>query len=165
MRVKQLAAAIIITAITFTACEKRNVAEGTETATITMSGTQEVPPNNSTATGTINAVYDRATKTLTYSASWSGLTDTLTGMHIHGPADPGSNAGILQNIIASGSVSGGVTLFNPGPSFIRQGSISGRVLMDNVKLFENDLLAGKYYINVHSKAYPGGEIRGNLIFQ
>lgn len=164
MRFKQLTAALLITAFTFSACEKRNEVEGTESLNITMSGAQEAPPVTTTATGSIVGTYDKAARVFTYTVQWSGLSGPVAGMHVHGPADPGFNAGILQNIIASGSVSGGVTIANPGAAYGTSGSISGRLNVDNVKIKEAELLAGKYYINIHTAANPGGEIRGNLVF-
>src|SRR4026208_2300736 len=65
-------------------------------ANITMSGTQEVPTNTSTATGNVEANYNRLTKTLTYKITFSGLSGNATASHIHGLAEPGINASVLQ---------------------------------------------------------------------
>jgi hypothetical protein len=70
-------------------------------------------------------------------------------MHIHGSADPGFNAGIIQTF--------------SGYPLKAKGSYSGNALMDGVVLKEVELLANKYYINIHTKLYPGGEIRGQLL--
>ncbi len=147
----------------FSACEKEKKDARVYTATLTLNAQQEVPTNPSTATGTISVNYDQKTSYLNYSAEWSGLTDTLRGMHIHGFADPGTNAPIIQNIIATGSIPSGVTIANPGPAFIKSGKISGRLLIDGSVVKEGDLLAGKLYFNIHSKTYPGGEIRAQII--
>lgn len=151
--------------ITFSSCDKEKKDARVYTATLTINAQQEVPTNPSTATGTIAVDYDQKTSYLNFSAEWSGLTDTLRQMHIHGFADPGVNAGVIQNIITAGSISTGVTLANPGPAFIKSGKISGRLLIDGSVVKESDLLAGKLYFNIHSKTYPGGEIRAQIILK
>ncbi len=149
----------------FSSCDKENKDARVYTATLTLNAQQEVPTNPSTATGTALVDYDQKTSYLNYSVEWSGLTDTLRLMHIHGFADPGVNAGVIQNIITAGSVSAGVTLANPGPAFIKSGKISGRLLIDGTVVKEGDLLAGKLYFNIHSKTYPGGEIRAQIVLK
>ncbi|MBD0279433.1 MAG: CHRD domain-containing protein [Flavisolibacter sp.] len=165
MKMMKLAAFLLIAGVFIAGCKHDPYGLGTATANnITMSGAQEVPEVPTTATGTIQASYNRDTRTLEYTVTWTGLTGPAAAMHIHGPADPGTNAGILQNIIATGSISGGATIANPGTAYGTSGNISARAFVDNVVIKESDLLAGKYYINIHTAKYPGGEIRGNLIF-
>ncbi|MFN2438759.1 MAG: CHRD domain-containing protein [Chitinophagaceae bacterium] len=157
---------LILSAIfTFSACDKENDDARVYKATLTLNAQQEVPTNPSTATGTAIVEYDQKTSYLNYNVEWSGLTDTLRLMHIHGFADPGVNAGVIQNIITPGSISTGVTIANPGPAFIKSGKISGRLLIDGSVVKESDLLAGKLYFNIHSKTYPGGEIRAQIVLQ
>ena len=125
--------------------ERENIYYGT----ITMTGAQETPPVTTTATGTIEANYNRLTKTLSYSLAFSGLTDSATAAHIHGLGETGVMAGVVQT-------------FSSFPRR-KQGSYSGSLLIDGTKITEADLLANRYYINIHSKTYGGGEIRGQLI--
>ena len=121
-------------------------------ANLTMSGSQEVPASGSSATGTVDANYNRLTRTLTYKVTYSGISGTgATAAHIHGLAEPGINAGVLQ------------TFTQPGPTPTTSGTYSGTLLIDGVKFTEENLLAGRYYINIHSVAKPGGEIRAQLI--
>ncbi len=156
----------ILTALfIFSSCDKENKDARVYTATLTINAQQEVPTNPSTATGTIIVDYDQKTSYLNYSAEWSGLTDSLRAMHIHGFADPGVNAPIIQNIIATGSTSTGVTIANPGPAFIKSGKISGRLLIDGTVVKEGDLLAGKLYFNIHTKTYRDGEIRAQIVLK
>lgn len=120
-------------------------------ANLTMSGSQEVPPSGSSATGTVEANYNRLTKTLTYKVTYSGISGTgATAAHIHGLGEPGINAPVLQ----------GFALPTPPAT---SGTYSGTLLIDGVKFTEENLLAGRYYVNIHSAAKPGGEIRGQLI--
>src|SRR5688572_8385388 len=59
------------------------------------SGSQEVPANASTATGTITGVYNDFTNTIFYSITFSGLSSNTTAAHFHGPAAVGVGAGVM----------------------------------------------------------------------
>ena len=125
--------------------EKENIYYGT----ITMTGAQETPPITTAATGTINANYNRLTKTLSYTVNFSGLVDSAVAAHIHGLGEVGIIAPVLQT-------------FSPFPRR-KEGSYSGSLFIDGVKFTEEYLLGGRYYINIHSKTFGNGEIRGQLI--
>src|ERR1700732_3556595 len=67
--------------------------------TAELSGRDEVPPTNSRAArGTARLEYDKATHLVIWTVSFSNPTSTATGAHIHGPADLGSNAGIVLDL-------------------------------------------------------------------
>src|ERR1700689_4148069 len=68
-----------------------------------LKGSTEVPPNQTTGTGTITATYDSTSKELTWSGSFSGLTGDATAAHIHGPAEAGKNAGVAIWISTKGA--------------------------------------------------------------
>ena len=109
-----------------------------------LSGAREVPKNDSKGTGKLDATYDTATKVLNYTLTFEGLTGPATAAHFHGPAPRGQNAGVLAPIgdkNPSSPVTGTVTLSE-----------------DQAK----ELHAGKVYVNVHTAANPGGEIRGQV---
>lgn len=116
------------------------------TLTASLSGAQEVPPNTRPGTGMADIRFDKDTRVLTYRVTHSGLSGPLTGAHIHGPAAPGANAGV-------------VVPFSPAAD----GSISGTATLNPTQA--GDLLAGLYYVNLHTAAHPGGEIRGQLRLQ
>ena len=101
-----------------------------------------MPPNTSAATGTADIDYDPASKKLSWKLTYSGLSGPATAAHFHGPAAAGANAGVAVPIpnTASGS-EGSATLTDAQAA---------------------DLMAGKYYVNVHTAANPGGEIRGQV---
>jgi hypothetical protein len=108
-----------------------------------LDGKSEVPANTSAATGTADIDYDAATKKLTWKLTYSGLSGPATAAHFHGPAEPGKNAGVavaIPNATAS-PAEGSATLTDAQAA---------------------DLMAGKYYVNVHTAANPGGEIRGQV---
>ncbi len=137
--------------LSITSCERRDLEDNlVENKNILLSGGQEVPANGSTATGTMEATYSKISKTLAYKVTWSGLTGTITGFHIHGPTDPGFNAGILQGF--------------SGYSTATSGTYNGSLAVDGVVVKEEDILGGKLYVNIHNAAFPGGEIRGQITF-
>jgi hypothetical protein len=109
----------------------------------TLDGKSEVPPTTSTGTGTADIDYDKATKKLTWKLTYQGLSGPATAGHFHGPAEPGKNAGVAVAIpnATSSPVEGSATLTDAQAA---------------------DLEAGKYYVNVHTAANPGGEIRGQV---
>jgi hypothetical protein len=109
----------------------------------TLDGKSQVPPNSSTATGSADIDYDPASKKLSWKLSYSGLSGPATAAHFHGPAEPGKNAGVAVAIpnATSSPVEGSATLTDAQAA---------------------DLLAGRYYINIHTAANPGGEIRGQV---
>ena len=110
-------------------------------------GATEVPANSATATGGLTGTYDKSTNKLTYSITWTGLTGTPAALHFHGPALPGVNASpIVTLTINTAAVTGGS---------------SGEVTLTEPQ--EADMLAGKWYWNVHTAAFPGGEIRGQVV--
>ena len=115
-----------------------------KTFSATLSAGEEVPPNDSTGTGTVEATFDTETNVFTYTIEYSGLTGEATAAHFHGPAAPGENAAPVVPIEGA--------LASP---------ISGTATLDDTQ--EADLLAGKWYFNVHTAEYPDGELRGQLL--
>jgi hypothetical protein len=136
---------ILISCRTTDEIQKDNIYYGT----ITMTGAQETPPVTTSATGSIDANYNRLTKTLSYTVTFSGLSDSAVAAHIHGLGELGVAAPVLQT-------------FSPFPRR-KEGSYSGSLVIDGIKFTEEYLLGGRYYINIHSKTFGNGEIRGQLI--
>src|SRR5712671_6844520 len=101
--------------------------------------------------GTPSTVKDRnfaslspiSRKQVTCQITYSGLSGTPTAAHFHGPAQPGANAGVAVPIpnVATSPAQGSATLTDAQAA---------------------DLLAGRYYINIHTAANPAGEIRGQV---
>lgn len=146
-------------AIGFTSCEKdaekKKYLEYLKSG-IPMTGAQENPQTPSTALGSLDVYYAKNSKTLSYKVTWQGLADTIVGMHIHGVAPAGYSTAIVQNIL---------TTKNEAAFPFRGGTYSGTMLVDGVVIKEENLLNGLYYLNIHTKTYPGGEIRGQIKFQ
>lgn len=150
------AAIAVVILLSFSACKKdrdKKPVDQKKTTTITLSGVQEVPANASTGTGTGQIVFDPATKIITYSFSWQlgSSTAMTTNMHFHGAED------------GSDTKSSPVVVPISGFTTASSGSISGETpaLTDEQV---NQLLAGKWYLNVHSSTIQAGELRGNIKF-
>ena len=109
----------------------------------TLDGASEVPPTTTAGKGTADIDYDPATKKLSWKVTYTGLSGPATAAHFHGPAESGKNAGVAIAIpnATSSPVEGSATLTDAQAA---------------------DLTSGKYYINIHTAANPGGEIRGQV---
>lgn len=128
---------------------------------IPLTGAQETPAVTTSGLGSMNVFYSKETRILSWSVTWTGLTGPVAAMHIHRPAPVGFAAGVVQNIITA---SGGLATPN-ATLYPATGKFSGTLLADGVVVKEEDLLNGLYYMNIHTAAFPGGEIRGQIVFQ
>lgn len=112
----------------------------------TINAAQEVPTNASLGTGTATLVLNNAQTSLSYVVTYSGLTANRTAAHIHGPAAPGVNAGVVHGLLnQTGTTSGGAN----GSWAITPAHVT-------------NLINGLLYINIHTGNFPGGEIRGQI---
>jgi hypothetical protein len=118
---------------------------------LTLSASNEVPANKSTASGTADVKYDKDSHMLTFTVNYTGLTDKPTMAHIHGTAAKGVNAGVKQDLT-------GVLVKET------KGSFTDSVKVDGSTIKEDSLLTGFYYINIHTPKNPGGEIRTQIEF-
>jgi hypothetical protein len=109
----------------------------------TLDGASEVPPTTTAGKGAADIDYDPASKKLSWKVTYSGLSGPATAAHFHGPAEADKNAGVKVPIpnATSSPAEGSATLTDEQAA---------------------DLMAGKYYVNVHTAANPGGEIRGQV---
>ena len=107
-----------------------------------LSGTQEVPPTASRGTGVMTAKLYPDTRSLDYKVEYTGLSGPATAAHIHGPAAAGANAGVAVPFNAAAS------------------PITGASILTEEQA--TALMEGKTYVNVHTAANPGGEIRGQI---
>ncbi len=110
----------------------------------TLEASQEVPPNDSAGKGTAELTFDSETKMLEWTVEYSDLSGPATAGHLHGPAAAGENADVavpFEGDVATSPVKGSATLTDAQAA---------------------DLMAGKYYVNIHTDANKGGEIRGQV---
>ena len=109
----------------------------------TLDGAHEVQPKTTDGKGTMQGSFDTTTRKLDYTVTFSGLTGPSTMAHFHGPAAPGANAPVV--VVVNGGTSSPAT----GSATLTEAQAA-------------DLLGGKMYVNVHTAANPGGEIRGQV---
>jgi hypothetical protein len=116
----------------------------TENFSADLNAASQVPANDSKGSGALTATYDTASKKLTYTASYKDLTGPATMAHFHGPADAKTNAGVVVPVkeMAPMTLKGEATLTDAQAA---------------------DLEAGKWYFNIHTEKYKGGEIRGQVM--
>ena len=116
----------------------------TVTFTATINAASEVPTNTSTATGMGNFTYDKTTKMLSGTVTFTGLTPTAA--HIHKGA-VGVSGPVVIPLATAAPVTSPITLAPKA--------------LDAMQ--EADLMANLHYVNIHSAAFPDGEIRGQLM--
>ena len=104
----------------------------------------EVPPNASQGSGMVDAVFNKNTNQLRWKANFTGLSGPATMAHFHGPASESTNAGVA------------LPWTNPVTS-----PLEGSATLTPAQVA--DLMAGRWYANVHTAAHPGGEIRGQMM--
>lgn len=112
--------------------------------TAELTGTAEVPANESTGTGTLEATYDTETMLFTWTVNYDGLTGDATAAHFHGPAAADATAGPvipIEGDLAS-PIEGSATLTEEQATQLQD---------------------GMWYFNVHTAEYPDGEIRGQVM--
>jgi hypothetical protein len=109
----------------------------------TLDGGQQNPPIVSKGKGTAALGFDTVTKKLSWTVKYSGLSGPATAGHIHGPAAIGENAGPVVPFKGK--------LKSP---------IKGSATLTDAQA--TDLMAGKYYVNIHTAANKDGEIRGQI---
>lgn len=119
-----------------------SIAQGEEISLVAhLLGSTQVPASQSDAFAEAQFSFDSGAHTLQYYVNYDGIAPAQ--IDIHGPASEGANAPSLVNIPVSESpVSGSATL-TPDES--------------------GQLLAGKLYIDIHSRTHPDGEIRGQIV--
>jgi hypothetical protein len=143
---------LIITALLFTAlgigsCSKSssNPTVANVTYLATLNGASETPANASTATGTATFTYNPTTYILSGTVTFTGIVATAAHIHVGAVGVAGS----VVFPLGSASPTSPIT-FTSGALTAQQ---------------QSDLMNGLYYVNVHSVAFPAGEIRGQLVAQ
>jgi hypothetical protein len=114
---------------------------------VALTGAQQAPPVQTAATGTADLSYDPATRMLTWSVAYNGLSGPATMAHIHGPAAAGKNGPPVIWLSEKGAA-----VANP---------ITGNATLTPEQA--QQMMAGEWYINVHTQANQGGEIRGQVV--
>ncbi|RKF14662.1 CHRD domain-containing protein [Roseovarius spongiae] len=108
--------------------------------TADLSGQNEVPANDSAATGTADVAVDTDAMTVSWTVDVQDLSDDATAAHIHGPAGADENAAPVIDMSEA----------------IMEGE--AEITQDQIDALKD----GKYYVNVHTEKFPKGEVRGQL---
>jgi hypothetical protein len=143
MRLSILAAVLMLAAC---ADDKMSASMQTVPVVAALSGASEVPPVATAGKGDLQGTYDKASKQLKWTTSYSGLSGPATAAHFHGPAAAGANAGVAINASPGGPPA------NP---------ITGMATLTDAQATQ--LLAGQLYFNIHTDANKGGELRGQVL--
>lgn len=132
----------------FVAVCAASVATAASAATVklqtTLTPAAEVPPTNSKGSGQATATLNTTSHQLTYDATFQGFASPVTAAHFHGPATTQKNAKVQ------------VPLGNNPSS-----PVHGAATLTAAQ--QQQLLAGQWYLNVHSVDYPAGAIRGQMV--
>ncbi|MEI8029791.1 MAG: CHRD domain-containing protein [Comamonadaceae bacterium] len=111
-----------------------------------MTGMNQLPPVATPASGQLFAVLNKNTRLFRWKLSFTGLRGSASAGHFHGPAVVGANA---TSVLAFKA---------PVKS-----PLEGQATLTSVQAA--DLMAGKWYADIHTASHPGGEIRGQLILR
>jgi hypothetical protein len=115
----------------------------------TLSGGGEVPANDSSARGLMQGTFDTEANTLAWEVTYSGLTTSVIGAHFHGPI---TYLGLTPEENAPIQVGTPGSLASPFHGIAQISDEQAKDLRD-----------GRWYFNIHSKRFPGGEIRGRVV--
>ena len=133
-------------------------------------GNFESPPTGSPGTGFAQVTIDTAANTMDVMVTFSGLTSGTTASHIHCCIAPGGNTGVATTLPSFTGFPSGVTsgtydhtfdmslATSYNPIFV---TANGSVASAEAALL-GGLSAGDAYLNIHTTAFPNGEIRGFL---
>jgi hypothetical protein len=114
---------------------------------VNLTGAQQVPPVQTSGSGSAAITYDPATREVTWSVTFSGLSGPATMAHFHGPAAEGKNGPVVVWLSVKGEA--------PSSPFKGNATLTPEQA--------TQFLAGEWYVNVHTKDHPGGEIRGQVV--
>lgn len=133
----------VITVLTLVGCNAGTMNKDQTTLVAKLTAASEVPANASKGVGTLKGDVDNKTSVLNWTIDYSDLSGPVTAAHFHGPAAEGNNADVAVPITGN--------LASP---------IKGTATLTATHMQE--LLDGKWYVNLHTAANPDGEIRGQV---
>lgn len=113
------------------------------TFTTQMRGGNEVPPVATSGNGQVDALLNTQTNVLRWRLTYNNLSGPARAGHFHGPAAIGANAGVVLPF--------------PGPM---ASPMEGSATLTAAQVA--DLMAGRWYANIHTAAHPSGEISGQM---
>ncbi len=132
----------------------------TQTYTFNLGGSQEVPANGSVAAGSMQITVNDVAGLISYSFAGFGLSGSFTAAHIHA-APVGANGGVVFDLVAPADYSGPV-MFGSTPIANSWSLLGVNEAIGSSTAIAINTAPWNYYVNVHTTAFPGGEIRGQL---
>jgi CHRD domain/Secretion system C-terminal sorting domain len=113
-----------------------------------LSGKNENPANASTATGTIDGIFDPWSRVIAFRVEFSGLTANASAAHFHS-APVGTNGPVVLDFVSQGF-----------PVGAKSGEFVKVLTLTDAQAV--DLMIGNLYVNIHNPSFPGGEIRAQI---
>ncbi len=113
-----------------------------------LTGAEEVPPVPTAATGTAWILFDAQTSTVTWTVEFAGLSGPATAAHFHGPAAVGADAWVVLSLVVDAAA-----------GYLSPIQGTATIAAEQAAQFAG----GMWYVNVHTTANPGGEIRGQVV--
>lgn len=138
-----LAAITVVALAAMTGCGMMSRQSNLVAFSTQLRGANEVPAVASQGSGSVDAVLNKDTNLFRWKINYTGLTGPATAGHFHGPAAIGVNAGVVV----------------PWSSPMRS-PMEGSATLTPAQAV--DLMAGRWYANIHTAANPGGELRGQM---
>jgi hypothetical protein len=133
-----------------------------------LGGYQEVPAINTAGTGSLKASVNSAGTVFTYTLSYTGLSGPAGAAHIHF-GQPGVNGGVVLWLCGGGGKpacpAAGVSItgtVNAGDVAALPGVAAQGIVAGDLAAVLKAMRAGVAYANVHTAAFGGGEIRGQI---
>jgi len=105
----------------------------------------EGPPVQSPANGAATVMVNTDTRELRWDVQVQNLSAPMTASHFHGPATSAQNGPVVIPIAKAGD----------------QSPFKGSATLTPEQMA--DLLAGRWYVNIHTPNNPPGEIRGQVV--
>jgi CHRD domain len=139
----------VLVSLLFTQCVKGRGETAKYTVNSSGNGAQVVPATASAATATMTGDYNSGDNTLSGTLTWTGLSGAPTAIHFHGPARAGRN-NIYQFVLVKVPATA-------------SGSMTFQSVFTEAQ--EESLIGGLYYYDIHTGAFPNGEIRGQILLQ
>jgi hypothetical protein len=123
------------------------VSAASQSFKVPLTGTQSVPPVDTSGSGAASLAYDPTTGVVSWEIGYSGLSSPVTMAHFHGPAKEGQNGPVVIWLTVQGK----------SPTNPIKGSVT--LTPEQAQQFSG----GEWYVNVHTESHPAGEIRGQVM--
>ena len=180
MKFPRLAAFIFILAIAGCDKEPDSTQRSYSKTGVPLTAASAIPSLPTTGSGTLDFEYTPVNKSLNYKLTWSNLTDSVIAIRVNGPAPAGYNA--VNTTFSPPATYSSSFANNPATTphavlqeFVgtatkalhgKNGSFSGNLFVDGVKIRDDLLREGMYYFTIHTKTIvPPGTSYANYVYR